>query len=73
MLVEGLMRRRVSSDALAAGIALGAYVVALVHVLRLFFTLQANAVRTWFAVAVVVAIVWNGLQWLVRTRSREID
>lgn len=67
MLVEALLRRRITADGLAAAAVVGGYVAGLVAVGRLLLTFHSAAHATassWcFVGAVVIAIMWNGGRW----------
>jgi cation transport ATPase len=73
MLVEALMRRRVTLDGLAAAAAIGLYLLAVGTVAWRMMASGGAALassRVLFSCAVLLACAWAGIRWLTRFPPR---
>jgi cation transport ATPase len=63
MVVDALLRKKITVDGLAALGALTLYALGVWGVLYLFIKTVPLALQQCFAWAVLVTCLWNGLQW----------
>ena len=63
MLVDAMMRRRVTADGAVAAIALCLYLVSAGAVIYFLITARPLEQQRWFAGAVILLCAWTGVQW----------
>jgi cation transport ATPase len=71
LLIDAILRRRVTADALVAALSLLLYLLGAAGVIYLFVTARSHQQRWAFAVEVAVLCAWNGAQWLRHRRHGE--
>ena len=69
MLVEGMIRKKITADAAVATIALGTYAVSAGGVIYLFVTARPAPIPGGFHWAVIIVAGWAGMQWLRGSRN----
>ena len=72
MVVEGILRRKITADALVGCAAVLAYSVCAVAVIRLFITGRTSAIQDSFHAAVPIAIGWSAIQWFRCARMQAV-
>ena len=63
MLVEGILLRKTTADALIALLAIGLYLASAIGVVSLFATAKPSAIPGMFHAAVILIMVWTAVQW----------
>ena len=63
MVVEGILRRKVTADALVGAVTLITYLIFGAAVVHLFLTGRSSNYQNSFHVPVLFAMVWSALQW----------
>lgn len=69
MLVEGILRRRITADAVVAVAALTLYLTSALGVIYLFVTACPLILQRLFPCAVILLMAWSGLQWFRGSRN----
>ncbi len=69
MLVDAMLRRRITADGLVAATALALYLVSAAGVIHLLITARPLNVREFFPWAVLILFVWTGIQWFRHRRA----
>jgi hypothetical protein len=72
MLIEAVLRRRVTVDAFIAALASALYLLGAGGVTCLFATGRSHHQQWAFASEVVVLCAWNGAQWFRHTRFADV-
>ena len=72
MLVEGIMLRKATADAIVALLAIGLYLASAIGVVSLFATAKPSAIPGMFHAAVILVITWSGIQWCRYSRIEPV-
>ena len=63
MVVEAIMRKRITVDSIFAGVALAGYGLAGIAFISLLVTFRPIHLMWGFPMAVLIAMLWNGIRW----------
>ena len=63
MLVEGILLRKVTADAIAALVAISLYLSSAFGVVYLFVTMRPSTIPESFHLAIILTITWAAIQW----------
>jgi cation transport ATPase len=69
MLVEGILRRRVTADAMVASGALGLYLVSAFSVVHVVVTARSSVLQGLFPWTVTLVTAWSAMQWRRHARK----
>ncbi len=70
MLVEGILLRKITADAIAALVAISVYLSSAFGVVYLFVTMNPPTIPGLFHGAVILIMAWSALQWIRSVRTR---
>jgi cation transport ATPase len=63
MLVDAMLRRKLTADGVVAGTAIALFLAGGAAVIHVFLSAHAWSVRPFFPSAVLLLCVWTGIQW----------
>ena len=63
MLVEGILLRKITADAIAALVAISFYLSSAFGVVYLFVTMRPATIPESFHLAIILTIAWAAIQW----------